>query len=112
MINLELLKVKRGSITIAYHETKNYISFSDKALELLGNPKCISVRLTDEHLIISVSEEGFVIESTENKKLIKCALLIKKIIEQFSLDISKKYFITSNIKTVESEEKTIAVKIK
>lgn len=112
MINHELLKVKRGSITIAYHETKNYISFSDKALELLGNPKYISVRLTDEHLIISASEKGYVIETTENKKLIKCALLIKKIIEQFSLDLGKKYRLTSNINIVEGEEKTIAVKIK
>ena len=45
-------------------------------------------------------------------KRVKCALLIKKIIEQFSLDLGKKYRITSNINIVEGEEKTIAVKIK
>ena len=112
MIKREFLKAKRASITIAYHETKNYISFSDKALELLGNPNCISIKLTDEHLIISASEEGYVIESTENEKRIKCALLIKNIIEQFSLDIGKKYLLTSNINTVKGEERTIAVKIK
>ena len=91
MINHELLKVKRGSITIAYHETKNYISFSDKALELLGNPKCISVRLTDEYLIISASNEGYAIESVENRKIVKCTWLIKEIVKHFSLDKNKKY---------------------
>ena len=112
MINRELLKVKTGCITIAYHESKNYISFSNKALERLGNPNHISVKLTDEHLVISATEEGYAIESTENKKIIKCALLIKDIIEHFSIDKRKKYFFSSRIDTIEGVENTIVVKIR
>ena len=102
MIKHKLLEEKRASITIAHKETNYHISFSEKALEMLGNPKYILFRLVDEYLIISASNEGYAIESVENRKIVK----------HFSLDKNKKYFVCSNIKAIDGEEKTIAVKIK
>ena len=112
MIKHKLLEEKRASITIAHKETNYHISFSEKALEMLGNPKYILYRLVDEYLIISASNEGYAIESVENRKIVKCTLLIKEIVKHFSLDKNKKYFVCSNIKAIDGEEKTIAVKIK
>lgn len=102
---------KEGGVTFVFSKNGKRIEFSEKILEMLGQPTHINFKY-DEHYIYLINDnEGNILKNMGKRKVVYNSALIGELLEVFSLKIEGVCKTFSDIEQIEGE-KAVAIKVK